>query len=470
MSTKMSPPEGELQATVLIVDDDEAVRDSLSEYLMDKGWTVETAESADEALELVADGVGDIVVTDIRMPGMNGLTLLRTLREADPDIEVLITTGFSNESVVIEALKSGASDYFRKPLNGADVAKSLTRTRRMQSLKRENRRLKALLSHVATVSDRYRFVGTSDASRQLITRLERLAASPDTTVLLTGESGVGKEVAARMIHHLSRSADAPFVAVNCGGIAETLLESQLFGHERGAFTGADKRTPGIFEAAAGGTVLLDEISEMSMAAQSRFLRVLEDRRFTRVGGTREIKLGDTRIIAATNRDLKAMVDAGDFREDLYYRVMVAPIAILPLRERRDDILPLAYAFLEQFNKKMNRTLTLSPQAERALYEYDCPGNARDVRNLIERACIFTDSDVVQPVDLGLTESGDSTEIPLTPAAPTPDAGGTLSLRENEVALIRAAVERHPKNHSAAARKLGITPQALYRKIEKYGLG
>ena len=487
--------------TVLVVDDDEAVRDSLAEYLMSNGWQVDTAESAEAALAKVSDGIGDIVISDVRMPGMDGITLLSKLKALDPDIEVLITTGFSNESLAINALKAGAFDYFRKPLNGLEVATSLQRTRRVQQLTQENRRLKALLARVTQLDEIHSFVGISRQAQELLKRLEKVAASPGATVLLTGESGVGKEVAARMIHRFSRAEGAPFIAVNCGGLPESLLESELFGHERGAFTGAEKRVPGVFEMAMGGTVLLDEISEMSMQAQTRFLRILEDRRFMRLGGTREVRLEGTRIIAATNRDLNAMVDEGKFRRDLFFRISVAPIHIPPLRERPDDILPLAYHFLERFSKQNNRKYTLSPETERALRSYSFPGNARDMRNVIERACIFCETPVIRARDLGIplapgiaddelpdmgasanafgetsapaparaTDKPEVDEAAATATAPRLDSAQSLNLTNHEVGLICEALRRHPDNHSAAARSLGISPQTLYRKLEKYHL-
>ncbi len=454
--------------TILVVDDDEAVRDSLSEYLLSNGWSVMTAESAFSALKLLNNGVGDIIVSDIRMPGMDGLEFLTKVKEIDPDIDVLLTTGYSSEETAIKALKLGAFDYFRKPLNGADVEASLQRTRRMHLLKRENRRLRALLARVAHVDEQHSFVGRSRAAQDLLGKINKVAASPITTVLLTGESGTGKEVAARMIHHLSRSDDAPFIAVNCGGIPDTLLESELFGHEKGAFTGAEKRVSGVFELAKGGTVLLDEISEMSPQAQSRFLRVLEDRRFMRLGGSREVLLENTRIIAATNRHLEHEVDVGNFRGDLYFRISVAPLHIIPLRERPEDILPLAYHFLERFSRELGRSYQLSKPAEEELSNYDYPGNARDLRNIIERACIFSEGDVIQPADLGLPGTRLRQRGPEGVAAP-PALPAGLDLADHEKSLVEQALERHPNNHSAAARALGISPQALYRKMEKYNI-
>jgi DNA-binding NtrC family response regulator len=448
-----------------VVDDDEAVRDSLATYLESDGWDVVTAGSGEHALERMREGEADVMITDVRMPGIDGITLIREALDLDPDIEVLVTTGHSNEDLAIDALRAGAFDYFRKPLAGSEISASLQRTRRVRELKLENRRLRALLARMTKVTRHHTFLGRSGAAQTLLSQLEKVAAAAKATVLLTGESGVGKEVAARMIHRLSSSGDAPFVALNCGGVAESLLESELFGHEKGAFTGADKRNAGIFEMASGGTVFLDEISEMSHQAQTRLLRVLEERTVRRLGGTREVSVDDVRVVAATNRDLETCVRDGAFREDLFYRIRVAVIEIPPLRQRREDILPLATFFLESLNKESGRDLRLSEAAERALVNHDFPGNIRDLRNTIERACIFTSSEELMPTDLGLQPvSGDCRPDVVDAALPD-----DLSLVAHEQRLITAAFRVNPGNHSAAARALGISPQALYRKLEKYKL-
>ena len=308
---------------ILLVDDDEAIRDSLGEYLDSMGWNIKTADCAEKGLEIAESGYGDIVLSDVRMPGMDGLEFLRKLKELNSDLEVLIITGHSNEALAIEALKSGAYDYFRKPVNPKEVINSLEKTSAFQLLKKENRNLKALLERFNHVDDRHNFLGDGPVSRNLLNKLEKVAKVPEATVLLSGESGTGKEVAARLIHRLSRNPGAPFIAINCGAVAENILESELFGHEKGAFTGADKLKPGIFEMAQGGTVLLDEISEMSMHAQSRFLRVLEERRYRRVGGIKEVDIKGVRIIAATNKNLEEEVEKDLFRHDLLYRINVA---------------------------------------------------------------------------------------------------------------------------------------------------
>ena len=453
---------------VLIVDDDAAVRDSLTEYLQSAGWKTVATESGHKALDIVASGDGDIVITDVRMPGMDGISLTKKLKEIDPDIEVLIATGHSNEDLAIEALKAGAFDYFRKPIKAKDVEVSLQRTQKYRHMRLENTRLKAVVEKLSKVDSRHSFVGKSAATKTIMQQIEKVVAHPGTMILLTGESGVGKEVAARLIHKLTKSASSPFIPVNCGGIAETLLEAELFGREKGAYTGADKTVPGVFEMATDGTVLLDEIGEMSCHAQSRFLRVLEDRSVRRLGGTKEIHLNNTRIIAATNKDLSRLVEEGKFREDLYFRIMVAPIHIPPLRERPDDILPLAHHFLDKLIETTGKKFHLTKAAEQTLLSYDFPGNTRELRNIIERATVFSNSAEIDSPDIGIgSNTNPSHARSKANDIPNSDKLTSLKLGEHEQSLVRKALLLYPNNHSAAARALGITPQALYRKLSKY---
>jgi len=448
---------------ILLVDDDEAIRDSLSFYLENSGWKIKAVDSAISALDMISEGYGDIIISDIKMPHMDGLTFLSKVKEVNPDLEVLMITGHSNEDLAVEALRNGAYDYFRKPLNAEEIITSLYRTRKFQRLKEENRNLKSILSSYNNNDRSPAFFGDSAKGQDLLKQLQRAAAAPNATILLTGESGVGKEVASRMLHSMSRNESSPFIALNCGGLPENLLESELFGHERGAFTGADRLKPGVFEMAKEGTVLLDEISEMSMHAQSRFLRVLEERTFRRVGGSKEVSFEGTRIIAATNKDLEKMIEENEFRHDLYHRINIITIAIPPLRERQGDIVPLARYFLDIHGKKNGKILSLVNSAENALMKYEFPGNIRELRNMIERAVVFAQTDKITACDLGLKaelEAGDTSGLNM------PE---NLNLNDHEVMLIRFALQSAHGNHSAAARTLGITPQALYRKIEKYKL-
>ena len=469
-NSKEQPIEDNSDLTILIVDDDEGARDSLTSYLQSSGWQTITAESGAQAIELVKSGAGDIIISDVRMPEMDGIELTRKIKTIDPNIEILIATGHSTEELAIEALRAGAFDYFRKPLNVMEVSTSLVRTKKYREIKLENSRLKAVIERIANLNNEHAFIGESAAGKAMLRKIEKVANSPNTTVLLTGESGVGKEVAARLIHKLSKSPSSPFIAVNCGGITETLLETELFGKEKGAYTGADKTTPGIFEMANDGTVLLDEISEMSFQAQSRFLRVLEERRVRRVGGTKEISIGNARIIAATNKNLQERVENNEFREDLYFRIMVAPIHIAPLHERPEDILPLAYHFLNTFKKNTGKDLSFEKITERVLLAYKFPGNARELRNIVERAAVFTSDSTIQPKDLGIDLSAiDFEHLPELKSSAVEFEISSLNLAQIEAEAVRKAIAEYPTNHSAAARELGITPQALYRKMDKFGI-
>lgn len=464
----MKPAKQNSPITVLVVDDDEAVRDSLSGYLQSMGWNTLTAESAVKALDQVRKVPPDVVITDVRMPRTDGIELTRRLKEIDPDLEVIIATGHSTEALAIDAIRAGAFDYFHKPVDAQEVTASLQRLQRFNEMKRANRRLQAVVSHYAKIDPARQWVAESATAKVTLRQLEQIARSPATTILLTGESGAGKEVAARLIHQWSKAPGTPFIPVNCGAIPETLLESELFGREKGAYTGADKTSPGVFEMALGGTVLLDEIGEMSMSAQSRFLRVIEEKRFRRVGGVKEIAIDDTRIIAATNRNLEEMVKAGQFRQDLYFRIAVAPVHLPPLRERREDVLPLASHFLRDLNGHGARQVAFAPAAIQALTKHDFPGNCRELRNRIERALIFATDGEITPADLGLVNPEPTAAANAKGNSPEVSADTLgFNLANHEIDLIRKALQLAANNHTAAARALGISPQALYRKLEKY---
>ncbi|WDE95723.1 sigma-54 dependent transcriptional regulator [Lentisphaera profundi] len=446
---------------VFIVDDDEAIRDSLSMYLASLGVHVRCACNPIDALaELKVKSAG-IVISDVRMPQMDGMTFLKELKKTyGDDTEVLIITGHSNEALAIEALKNGAFDYFRKPLHAREVVESLKRTKRFNDLKQENAQLKQRLELNQT--SKIGFFGDSPATKTMLEMMRRVSKMPMTCVWLHGETGSGKEIAARHIHELTCGEKKPFVAINCGAIPEKLIESELFGHEKGAFTGADSRRSGVFELAKGGTVFLDEISEMPLNAQVKLLRVLEDRVVRRVGGDQEIKLDDTRILVASNRDLESLVEAGEFREDLYFRVNIAKIPIPALRERTQDIIPLAQSFLKEFSQRCHRSLKLSLEAEAGLLSYSFKGNIRELRNILERATIFAMGEEIQLSDLNLTP-GSQPQSHKEMALNT----SSLNLKEMEETFVKRAIRQG--NHSHAARILGITPQALYRKLDKYGL-
>lgn len=451
---------------VLIVDDDPVILDGLSGYLSLEDWRVECAQSANEALAKIREQDFGFVITDISMQGMSGIDLLQRIRAKRPDIEVIIMTGISTEDFAIQALRAGAVDYFHKPIRGPEVSASLMRSLRVIELKSRNSQLNALVSRYSHDQSAPQSLGASAAAQALQEQLLKVAAIKDATILLTGESGSGKEVAARMVHQASRPEGAPFVAINCGGISESLLERELFGHEKGAFTGADKRSPGVFEMAIGGTVMLDEISEMSMGGQSSLLRVLEERSFRRVGGVAEVRLGDTRVIAATNRDLEQLVRDKQFREDLFFRLNVIPVGIPSLRERQQDILPLAGQFLRSTSN--GSEIIFDAKTKRMLELYDYPGNIRELKNIVEHAAIFCRDNVIRPSDLSFSKLGNQGDLGIDDADSGSAGNQGLSLAESEKRLIRKALD-YSSNHSAAARALGITPQALYRRLEKFDL-
>ena len=459
-------PSNSANIGVLIVDDDPVILDGLSGYLRLEEWRVECVQSANEALAMLRrEGFG-FVITDISMRGMSGIDLLQRIRVQHPDIEVIIMTGISTEDFAIQALRAGAVDYFHKPIRGPEVSASLMRSLRVMELKSRNSQLNALVSRYSHSQSAPQSFGQSSAALKLQEQLLKVAAIPDATILLTGESGAGKEVAARIVHQASRQEYAPFVAINCGGISESLLERELFGHEKGAFTGADKRSPGVFEMAIGGTVMLDEISEMSLTGQTRLLRVLEERSFRRVGGVAEVRLGATRVVAATNTDLEQLVKNGQFREDLYFRLNVVPVHVPALRERKEDILPLAEIFLQATANGAN--LSFAPASKRMLEAYDYPGNIRELKNIVEHAAIFSSESVIHPSELSFSRLG------AQQGGNGRDGGAgtleetSLNLVQSERRLIEKAMEQ-AGNHSAAARALGITPQSLYRRLEKFNL-
>lgn len=449
--------------SILLVDDDEINLKSLSLYLKSQKWDVVCASSGREAIQKLENSSIKIVITDIKMQDMDGITLLRKIKNLQKDVEVIMMTGHSNEDIAIDALKAGAFDFFRKPVNVNNVMASLLKTKFVIDLVQKNRRLESLIG-ILSAGKKEILIGNSPQSIQMLEMLKKIAKTSDTSVLITGESGAGKEVVARLLHQMSKPEKAPFVAINCGGISENLLERELFGNEKGAFTGAEKRMPGIFELAIGGTILLDEITEMNLAAQSRFLRVIEERSFRRLGGSAEISLMDTRIIAATNKDLEQLVHERKFREDLFFRLDVLSVWVPSLRERKEDILPLAKYFLQSFGS--GRSLSFSPEAEQVLSQYDYPGNIRELKNILQNAAVLSDGDVIGSSDLRLHKSFTNPESPSITASTKP---ATFNLLEHEIELIRQALKNNNNNQATAAKALGITAQALNRRVKKFNL-
>ncbi len=439
--------------SILVVDDEPIVVQSLGDWFRQDGHRVDTAQSAREALRLVAEKDYDLAFLDIKMPGIDGLDLQSRLASVKPDMTVIIMTAYASVDTAVRALKAGAYDYITKPFDPEELSLLVRRAGEHRSMRSENIRLKERLQEESAPSP---IVGVSAAIKRVHDLIAAVAGT-EATVLIKGESGTGKEMAARAIHVASPRRYGPLVIVNCGALAEGLLESELFGHEKGAFTGAMYRHSGKFEMANGGTVFLDEIGTVSAKVQVELLRVIEEKTVTRVGGRTPIPV-DFRVIAATNEDLEAMVQHGEFREDLFWRLNVFSIEMPPLRTRPEDIAPLAEFFLDRFTRAMNRKpMRFSPRALEALQAYAWPGNVRELQNAIERAVV-----VGKPP---LIEAGD---FPIR-VTETPSAGGALSLAEVERAHILTVLEAQNWNISGASRMLEIDRGTLYHKIEKYGL-
>jgi DNA-binding NtrC family response regulator len=439
---------------VLVIDDDQATCALLARVLAQGAVEVHTAQSGNEGLRM-ADEIGpDVVLLDLRLPDLDGLSVLQTLRSRHPESSVIMMTAFGQVERAVEAMRKGATDFLEKPFDHPDklrfsVRRALAEVEARRELRRLNQRVGS-----QSVSG---LIGTSEAMERLRKLVIQIAQSEARTILVLGESGTGKELVARALHFESARGAFPFVEVNCAAISETLFESELFGHEKGAFTDAHGLRKGLMEHADRGTLFLDEIGEMAPASQVKLLRALQERAFRRVGGTRDIKV-DVRVVAATNRSLDGLVREGRFREDLFYRVSVIPIAIPPLRERPDDILPLARHFLALASRDGGKTIKgLTPAAEQRLLTYSWPGNVRELRNLIERAVILSSGDTIDADELNARPDA-RVPAPMTPTT------GLVPLEEVERSHINAVLARVHGNRSAAARILGITRQTLRKKI------
>jgi two-component system NtrC family response regulator len=445
---------------VLVIDDDESLRRVLEYNLAQEGYAVLTAASGEQGLDLLKREGADLVVTDVRMAGMDGLQVMEGVRRLDPGIQVIIITAFGTIEMAVEAMKAGAFHYITKPFNRDELRLTIKKALQLKELQRANVALRKELQERLGLDN---IIAESPQMKRILEMLERVAPT-ETTVLILGESGTGKELIARAIHANSARAEGPFVAVNCAAIPETLLESELFGHVKGAFTGAIRDRVGKFEAAEAGTIFLDEIGEMRPDLQVKILRCLEERTLERVGDNRPIRV-DVRVLAATNKDLSKAIQAGEFREDLYYRLNVVPLSIPPLRERREDIRALAQHFLKRLGASPR--LAIAPDAFRALASYDWPGNVRELENALERALIFQRGDVIRLDDLPETIRRPRLRETATLPMSLPEAG--LSLEEVEKELILRALQKHEWNQSRAARYLGITRHTLLYRMEKYGI-
>lgn len=445
---------------VLVVDDDETLRRTTGALLRQAGWQVEVAADGEEALGFVAGFEPSVMLLDLRMPGVNGLEVLDRSLVLAPEVAVVICTAHGSIDAALDSMRRGAFDFLTKPFTREQLNAAVEKGLRHHRLLRENRSLRAQVERSVGPDGP---VAVSRAMVELMSAVSRVAATP-STVLLTGETGVGKEVVARALHAWSGRAPAPFHAVNLAAIPAELFESELFGHARGAFTGAVADRPGAFETADTGTLFLDEVAELPQFAQAKLLRALQEREFRRVGEARTRSLG-ARVVAATNRDLQAEVRAGHFREDLFYRLNVVPMTIPPLRSRREDIPALAARFLRSSARRLEREQPrLSADALEALEAYSWPGNVRELENLMERAVALAAGDVLNSSDLGLEQRREDLAAMILDARP---AGLDLSRLEAE--LIEATLDRCGGNRSEAARRLGVTRSALLYRLSKYGL-
>jgi len=444
------------KSLILIVDDDRAHRTMLKTLLSSWGYETWEAEDGEVAVRLVRERPFDLILMDIRMLNLSGLEALPLIKAHNPAIPVIIMTAYASVESAVEAMKQGAYDYLQKPLDFDELKIKIERAMEHRHLLMENAELKERLG---ASFDRRRIIGHSPAMLHLLEIVSQVAPS-EATVLILGESGTGKELIAAAIHYNSSRRQGPFIRINCGAITETLLEAELFGHEKGAFTGADRRREGKFVQASGGTLFLDEITETSPAMQVKLLRVLQEREITRVGGTDLIPV-DVRVIAATNRDIRSTIAAGKFREDLYYRLNVVTLSVPPLRERREDIPLLAQHFLEELSKKNRKEIKgFTPQAMDILSRYPWPGNVRELMNSIERAVVLAKGEFITPEDLSLIPHDDSGPADLSMPRP---------LDEVERQTIMSTLTAVGGNKSEAARKLGITRRTLHLKMKKYGL-
>ncbi|MCP3143996.1 sigma-54-dependent transcriptional regulator [Pyxidicoccus xibeiensis] len=461
---------------VLVADDEPSIRHILTLVLTDRGYDVRAVADGDEALRELAARDYDVLISDVRMPRKDGLTLVREALAARPGLIAVVMSAYGSQEQALEAVSAGAFDYVQKPFKPEEIVFVLRKAEERERLLRENRRLKEA-SHPSAPEGH--ILGGSAPLQAVLRQVARVAPA-DTTVLISGESGTGKELVARELHTRSRRAAMPFVAVNCGAIPAGLIESELFGHARGAFTDARTAKRGLFAEADGGTLFLDEVGELPLSAQVKLLRVLQEGEIRPVGENRVEKV-DVRVVAATLRDLAKLVEKGEFREDLYYRLNVVNLRVPPLRERREDVPLLARAFIHRFNRELNRESPvqgLSPEAEALLLAYAWPGNVRELENAMERAVLLADGTFILPANLpdklwAASPPGPTTVAPGGGQGAVLQDGGDLSLkraiRELEESYIRAALRRTKGNRTRAAELLDISHRALLYKIKEYGV-
>ena len=448
--------------SILVVEDGRSQRDILRDFLRDCGHDVKEAENGDRAIEAVKSAYFDLLLLDYKMPGLDGMEVLKEVKGINPEIDVIMMTAYGTVDRAVKAMKAGAADYITKPIELEELHILIDRVAEQRTLRKENETLREELRGKGVTTNQIIF---HSAAMSEVVNLSGRVASSSATVLIQGESGTGKELLARLIHNLSPRSERPMIVVSCAALSENLLESELFGHEKGAFTGASRRRIGRFEEANGGTLFLDEIGELSQAVQVKLLRFLQEREFQRVGGNRNVR-SDVRIISATNRNLRGKIEDGTFREDLYYRLNVVRIAVPPLRKRKEDLSPLIDHFLGCFAIENGKEIKeISPEARDLLLKYDYPGNVRELENIIERAVVITRGSVVTSRDLPFSGSA------IQPHTSQVKTWRSLqeSVEDLECKMIRQALNETANHQTKAANMLGVSERTLRYKLKKYGL-
>jgi DNA-binding NtrC family response regulator len=447
---------------ILVVEDGQSQRDMLRDFLAGEGHDLSDAANGEKALKMMKNGYFDLVLLDYKMPGMDGMAVLKEVKDLNPEIDVILMTAYGTIETAVKAMKAGAADYITKPIELEELLLLIEKISEFRNLTKENKILRDDLRAKEITTDQIIF--KSRAMNELINLAGRVSKT-DTTVLIQGESGTGKELLARLIHTLSPRSEKPMITVNCAALPETLLESELFGHEKGAFTGASRRRVGRFEEADEGTLFLDEIGDLSQLVQVKLLRFLQEREFQRVGGNQTIQ-SDVRIISATNRDLDAKVKGGAFREDLYYRLNVVAMTIPPLRERKEDLPPLIDHFLKRFATRMgDETREVHTEARDLLLRYDYPGNVRELENIIERAVVIARESLISSKDLPFTRE----QIHEREGEEGPQRTLKGAVEDLEWTMVRRAMDETANHQTKAADILGISERMLRYKLKKYGL-